>query len=161
MLRYRLRIQIFRKITTMLHRPLSIIIQRRALLSRSRLNEILTQTYKKQKSRSFSSSGASSHAPPPPPPPPPKSDDNTTLAIYATAVAVAVAGLSYAAVPLYKVFCQATGYGGTTQKATEEKFKSMRPVEGARQITVHFNADTAASMPWSFTPQQRSVKDVH
>ena len=75
-------------------------------------------------------------------------------------MAVAVAGLSYAAVPLYKVFCQATGYGGTTQKATEEKFKSMRPVEGARQITVHFNADTAASMPWSFTPQQRSVKVV-
>ena len=143
----------------MLHRPLSIIIQRRALLSRSRLNDILTQT--NRKSRSFSlSGGASSHAPPPPPPPPPKSDDNTTLAIYATAVAVAVAGLSYAAVPLYKVFCQATGYGGTTQKATEEKFKSMRPVQGARQITVHFNADTAASMPWSFTPQQRSVKVV-
>jgi cytochrome c oxidase assembly protein subunit 11 len=80
--------------------------------------------------------------------------------VYAVSLAVAVGGLSYAAVPLYKVFCQATGYGGTTQKATEEKFKGMRPVEGARQITVHFSADTSAAMPWTFKPQQRSVRVV-
>jgi len=85
---------------------------------------------------------------------------NEQLFVYALSVAVAVGGLSYAAVPLYKVFCQATGYGGTTQKATEEKFKGMRPVEGARQITVHFSADTSAAMPWTFKPQQRSVKVV-
>ena len=85
---------------------------------------------------------------------------NRTLGVYAVATAVAVGGLSYAAVPLYKVFCQATGYGGTTQKAEEEKFKGMRPVEGARQITVHFSAETSAAMPWTFKPQQRSVKVV-
>jgi cytochrome c oxidase assembly protein subunit 11 len=83
-----------------------------------------------------------------------------TLAIYFSALAVGVGGLSYAAVPLYKAFCQATGYGGTTQKATEEKFRAMRPVAGARQVTVHFNADTAAGMPWRFTPQQRSARVV-
>lgn len=36
----------------------------------------------------------------------------------------------------------------------------MKPVEGGRQLTVHFNADTSASMPWVFKPQQRSVKIV-
>jgi cytochrome c oxidase assembly protein subunit 11 len=80
--------------------------------------------------------------------------------MYGLAAVVAVTGLSYAAVPLYKAFCQATGYGGTTQRATEEKFKGMKPVEGARSITVMFNADTGASMPWVFKPQQRSVKVV-
>ena len=86
--------------------------------------------------------------------------DNRTLGVYGLALAISVGGLSYVAVPLYKVFCQATGYGGTTQKADEEKFKGMRPVAGARQLTVHFSGDTSAAMPWSFRPQQRSVKVV-
>ena len=86
--------------------------------------------------------------------------DNTTLGVYGLALAIGVGGLSYAAVPLYKVFCQATGYGGTTQKADEEKFKGMRPVEGARQLTINFSADTSAAMPWAFKPQQHSVKVV-
>lgn len=85
---------------------------------------------------------------------------NTTLALYAASVVVAAVGASYAAVPLYKLFCQATGYGGTTQQATEEKFKAMRPVEGARPITVQFNADTGDTMEWSFTPAQRVIRVV-
>lgn len=85
---------------------------------------------------------------------------NKTAAVYAVGIAIAVAGLSYAAVPLYKVFCQVTGYGGTTQTSSQEKFKNMKPVEGARQITVYFNADASASMPWKFKPQQRAVKVV-
>ena len=62
---------------------------------------------------------------------PDPSASNNTLLVYAVSLAVAVGGLSYAAVPLYKVFCQATGYGGTTQQATEEQFKTVRPVPGA------------------------------
>lgn len=103
---------------------------------------------------------ASESAPGAPPDAESVRERNKRYAVYAVALAVAVGGMSYAAVPLYKVFCQATGYGGTTQKASEEKFKSMKPVVGARQITVNFNADVAASMPWSFKPQQRSVKVV-
>jgi hypothetical protein len=53
---------------------------------------------------------------------------NRTLGLYAAAVVCGVLGISYAAVPLYQMFCQATGYGGTTQKATEEQFKNMKPV---------------------------------
>lgn len=103
----------------------------------------------------------------PPPPlgsvgsgPAPLAERNSTLAIYFLALAVGVGGLSYAAVPLYKVFCQATGFGGTTQTATAEVFKGMKPVPGARRITVYFNADTSASMPWRFAPQQKAVRVV-
>lgn len=56
------------------------------------------------------------------------SDRNKKVAIYATAAVVAVSGLSYASVPLYQLFCQATGYGGTTQQVTEEAFKTVKPV---------------------------------
>jgi cytochrome c oxidase assembly protein subunit 11 len=87
-------------------------------------------------------------------------DSNARLATYAAAVVIGVIGVSYASVPLYKVFCQATGYGGTTQQATEEQFKTVRPVPGARQLTVMFNADTTAAMPWTFRPQQAAVRVV-
>lgn len=54
---------------------------------------------------------------------------------------------------------QATGYGGTLQTAKDtDAWKTVRPVEGARPITVYFNADTSSSMPWKFTPLQHAVK---
>lgn len=84
-------------------------------------------------------------------------EKNVTIALYATATAVAVMGLSYAAVPLYQMFCQHYGIGGTTQVATAEQFKNVRPVKGAKPITVHFSASTSDSMPWTFRPQQKSV----
>ena len=94
------------------------------------------------------------------PPPPLLADSNARIATYAAALVIGVLGVSYASVPLYKVFCQATGYGGTTQQATEEQFKAARPVPGARQLTVMFNADTSAAMPWTFKPQQAAVRVV-
>ena len=95
-----------------------------------------------------------------PSPRPSLAEKNATLGVYFLAVSIAVGGLSYASVPLYKVFCQATGFGGTTQVATAEDFKRMAPVPGARTITVYFNADVSASMPWTFVPQQRAVRVV-
>jgi len=68
--------------------------------------------------------------------------------------------VAYTAVPLYKVFCQVTGYGGTTRQATVEKAKEMRPVPGAAPITVQFVANTSDTLPWSFKPQQREVRVV-
>eukprot|EP00274_Cyanoptyche_gloeocystis_P000442 CAMPEP_0196664660 /NCGR_PEP_ID=MMETSP1086-20130531/57894_1 /TAXON_ID=77921 /ORGANISM="Cyanoptyche gloeocystis , Strain SAG4.97" /LENGTH=53 /DNA_ID=CAMNT_0042001055 /DNA_START=137 /DNA_END=294 /DNA_ORIENTATION=+ len=46
-------------------------------------------------------------------------DSNNTIAAVVIASAIAVVGLSYASVPLYKIFCQMTGFGGTTQKSGE------------------------------------------
>lgn len=64
-------------------------------------------------------------------------------------------GLTAASVPLYRLFCQVTGYGGTTQKAEE----SRTPVEVLdRTITVRFNADVDPDLPWSFAPVQREME---
>ena len=54
-------------------------------------------------------------------------------------------GMSYAAVPLYKLFCQVTGYGGATRTAVA----APGPVDG-RLMTVRFNADTSGGLPWRF-----------
>ena len=64
-------------------------------------------------------------------------------------------GLSYAAVPLYAAFCKATGYGGATQVA------AAAPAErGKRRLTVHFDANVAPGLPWSFAPEQASIDVV-
>ncbi|MDE0944501.1 MAG: cytochrome c oxidase assembly protein [Alphaproteobacteria bacterium] len=77
---------------------------------------------------------------------------NRLTAIIAAGVVFGMVGMAYAAVPLYQMFCQVTGFGGTTQVAEEA------PSEiGDRIITVRFNADTARGMPWDFSPQQRAV----
>ncbi len=69
-------------------------------------------------------------------------------------VVVAMIGLSFASVPLYRLFCEATGYNGTTQRATAAPRDS---VDGAR-ITVRFDAETAADLGWEFRPLQASVE---
>ncbi len=52
------------------------------------------------------------------------------------AIAIGVVGLSYAAVPLYRLFCQASGYGGTVNVAdASEKVEKMVPVR-ERELTI-------------------------
>jgi len=61
-------------------------------------------------------------------------------------------GLSFAAVPLYSWFCRTTGYGGTTQVA------KARPTQiSDRTITVRFDANVAAGLPWRFEPERRTI----
>jgi cytochrome c oxidase assembly protein subunit 11 len=68
----------------------------------------------------------------------------------------AMLGLTAASVPLYRLFCQATGYGGTTQRADA----APAAVVAEKLITVRFDANTAPDLGWEFHPLQRSV-DVH
>lgn len=76
---------------------------------------------------------------------------------YVTAAGVLTAGLSYAAVPLYRMFCQAYSYGGTTAVGHDrDKIEAMRPVKN-RLFKVKFNADIGASMRWNFKPQQNEI----
>ena len=89
---------------------------------------------------------------------------NATGAKYLGAMVVAVVGATYASVPLYRMFCQATGFGGTTRRATlEEKLESeawskeARDEASKREIKIYFNADVAEGMPWRFRPTQKSV----
>ena len=76
----------------------------------------------------------------------------TTALLLAGCVAGMV-GLSFAAVPLYKLFCQATGYGGTPQVA-----EAAPDVVIERTITVRFNADVDRELSWRFKPLQRSIE---
>eukprot|EP00252_Welwitschia_mirabilis_P013879 TRINITY_DN3068_c0_g1_i1.p1 TRINITY_DN3068_c0_g1~~TRINITY_DN3068_c0_g1_i1.p1 ORF type:complete len:317 (+),score=44.74 TRINITY_DN3068_c0_g1_i1:674-1624(+) len=82
--------------------------------------------------------------------------------LYLVAVVVAMVGLTYAAVPLYRKFCQSTGYGGTVQRreTVEEKIArhAQEGTQTSRDIVVQFNADVADGMPWKFIPSQREVK---
>ena len=71
---------------------------------------------------------------------------NVTTLLYLISAAVATAGASYAAVPLYRVFCQTTNYGGTISQGHDaEKVETMKKSE-ERLLTIKFNADTAAQM---------------
>ncbi len=71
--------------------------------------------------------------------------------------ALAMLGLGYAAVPLYELFCQVTGFGGTTQRASEtdaDVAARIASSTGAPTISVRFDASTASGMPWTFRPAQ-------
>jgi cytochrome c oxidase assembly protein subunit 11 len=68
------------------------------------------------------------------------------------AVVIVMGGLSYAAVPLYKAFCQLTGLGGTTQRAD-----AAPGAVGERRITVSFDANVGRGLAWDFRPAQRQV----
>jgi len=63
-------------------------------------------------------------------------------------------GLSFASVPLYRLFCQVTGYGGTPK--TVDVAQSTRVSD--RTIKVRFDANTNPKLPWRFKPQQREVE---
>ncbi|CAO2835322.1 unnamed protein product [Amaranthus hypochondriacus] len=84
------------------------------------------------------------------------------MLMYLTALVFGMVGMSYAAVPLYRRFCQATGYGGTVQRreTVEEKIArhSKDGTVTKREIVVQFNADVADGMPWKFIPTQREVR---
>jgi cytochrome c oxidase assembly protein subunit 11 len=71
-------------------------------------------------------------------------------------VIAVMGGLVAASVPLYRLFCQVTGYGGTTQRAAAAPAQEV----AGRLITVRFNAETAPDLPWDFQPEQREVQ-VH
>jgi cytochrome c oxidase assembly protein subunit 11 len=67
-------------------------------------------------------------------------------------VIVLMGGLSFAAVPLYQIFCRMTGYGGTPQIASKQT-----SVRGERSTSVRFDANVAPGLPWTFSPEVSSV----
>ncbi|XP_049874666.1 cytochrome c oxidase assembly protein COX11, mitochondrial isoform X1 [Pectinophora gossypiella] len=79
---------------------------------------------------------------------------------YMIALGVMTVGLSYAAVPLYRIFCQAYSYGGTTGLAEPNDTVSTMSAVKNRPIKIRFNADVASSMQWNFRPQQLDITVV-
>lgn len=78
-------------------------------------------------------------------------------ALFALLGALAMLGLGYAAVPLYQLFCQVTGFGGTTQRATEGEAALAAQTSqtlGAQSISVRFDGNVDPALGWSFKPEQ-------
>ncbi len=69
-------------------------------------------------------------------------------------IVVGMAGLGYASVPLYRIFCQVTGFGGTTQRV--ETAQGVRPVPG-ETVSIRFDG-TTNGVPWSFAPEKHQVR---
>jgi cytochrome c oxidase assembly protein subunit 11 len=74
------------------------------------------------------------------------------LILILSGFAIFMLGMAFASVPLYRIFCQKTGYGGTPQVAVQLPDRILD-----RKITVRFTASTDPKLPWSFKPLQNSV----
>lgn len=84
-------------------------------------------------------------------------DSNAKTGLIAAGIAAAMLGMGYAAVPLYNMFCSATGFGGTTQRATDDDADlaaRMAASAGGKTISIRFDGSLARDMPWTFRPAQ-------
>jgi len=78
---------------------------------------------------------------------------NRRLGFAAFGFVAFMVGVSFAAVPLYDLFCRATGFGGTPMIG-----QPAPTTPGTALVTVRFNAQTQANLPWRFNPQQTSMQ---
>jgi cytochrome c oxidase assembly protein subunit 11 len=78
---------------------------------------------------------------------------NGMTVVLLISVVAGMVGMSFASVPLYRIFCAATGFGGTTQRALSAPVGKA----AAAVITVRFNAETAPDLNWEFRPLQSEV----
>ncbi len=77
---------------------------------------------------------------------------NRTVALRAALFGLAMLALAFASVPLYRIFCQVTGFDGTTMKA------DRAPGAVAGEIGVRFDANIDPALPWKFAPEQATVR---
>lgn len=77
---------------------------------------------------------------------------NRRTVIGVGALVAGMGGLSFAAVPLYDLFCRVTGYGGTTQRGA-----ALPATPGEARITVRFHSATHPNLPWRFQPEQGAM----
>jgi cytochrome c oxidase assembly protein subunit 11 len=77
---------------------------------------------------------------------------NRVVAWRAALFGLAMLGLAFASVPLYRIFCQVTGFGGTTMRA------AAAPGAVAGEIGVRFDANISPALPWKFEPEDKTVR---
>lgn len=75
---------------------------------------------------------------------------NARTAVLMFGIVVGMTGLAYASVPLYRLFCQVTGFGGTPQVAEG----AQAPGAAGRTISIRFDANTDRQLPWRFQPEE-------
>ena len=79
---------------------------------------------------------------------------NRNLGIVLAGVAFGMVGLAFLSVPLYQLFCQVTGFGGTPNVDVQAE----APGGDGTMMTIRFNADTAQGLKWDFKPEVKSVE---
>src|ERR1700726_921088 len=84
--------------------------------------------------------------------PRPASRRDHLVAFTCGGVVALMVGASFAAVPFYNWFCRPTGYGRTTQRAAAAPTQTNEPT-----ISVYFDSNIAAGLPWSFEPERRTI----
>lgn len=77
---------------------------------------------------------------------------NNRVGMMMALLVAAMIGLAFASVPLYRAFCQITGFGGTPLRA------DAAPGAVAGQVGVRFDANTDEALPWRFGPVQETVR---
>ncbi|MCE9523411.1 MAG: cytochrome c oxidase assembly protein [Alphaproteobacteria bacterium] len=82
-----------------------------------------------------------------------KIDRNDRVLLMCVGVFVAMVGLTYASVPLYRIFCQATGFAGTPRI-----FAQASNAVGTGSIEVRFDANVGQDLPWDFKPENGSMR---
>jgi len=83
----------------------------------------------------------------------PKKKGNGAVVAMCCSFVIGMGAMAYAAVPLYEMFCKATGYGGTTQRVEQASDVILD-----QTIKVRFDANTGPGLPWTFEPVQREVE---
>jgi cytochrome c oxidase assembly protein subunit 11 len=82
----------------------------------------------------------------------PARNRDLVVAFLCGGVVAVMVGLSFAAVPLYSWFCRTTGFGGTTQVA-----HALPTHIADRTVTVRFDSNVSAGLPWLFEPERRTI----
>jgi cytochrome c oxidase assembly protein subunit 11 len=83
-------------------------------------------------------------------------DKTKRLALIWVFVAILMFGFSYASVPLYRIFCQVTGFGGTPKKIDQNNPVPDLKI-GNRNITISFNTTLQKQLPWTFYNEIRNL----
>ncbi|RED50836.1 cytochrome c oxidase assembly protein [Aestuariispira insulae] len=79
---------------------------------------------------------------------------NRNLALVLAGIACGMVGMAYLSVPLYQLFCQVTGFGGTPNVDQQ----AQAPGGDGTMMTIRFNADITKGLKWEFKPDQKAIQ---
>ncbi|KAL1623376.1 Cytochrome c oxidase assembly protein cox11, mitochondrial [Diplodia seriata] len=94
----------------------------------------------------------------------PYKNKNRSTAYYTLSIILGTVALSYGSVPMYKMICQTTGWGGQPIKSAAhasldgDPAERLKPVTSSRRLRITFNGSVSDVLPWKFVPQQREVR---
>ena len=77
---------------------------------------------------------------------------NKRSGLYAALLVLGMLALGYASVPLYRIFCQVTGFAGTTQVADAAEAETVQVADTT--MSVRFDSNVSSALPWTFRPEQ-------